>query len=61
MQLGKFTMTKVDPMYPTELISMVEKGKLVKLNKMNNLNSSINLQVHFKNNLLIVLSMCFYL
>lgn len=45
MQLGKFTMTKVDPMYPTELISMVEKGKLVKLNKMNNLNSSINLQV----------------
>ena len=41
----KLSLEKVDPMYPVEFVNMVEKGKLVKLYKTENLNSVLTLKV----------------
>ena len=43
--VGKFTIKMIDPMYPLELISLVNQRKLVTLNKLENLNSNASCKV----------------
>lgn len=45
LKLKELELLKVEPMYPVEFVSMVEKGKLVKLHKVENLNVQVTLKV----------------